>query len=98
MTLTIIRHIRKSEVDSKTLKLNHTQRSCTIHALNYKIALTLFGMSFFMYAKRMGGGKNYHPTLTFEPEELQSYFLACKLLQQCTFQKYIDFVLCQHNC
>ena len=23
--------------------------------------LTLFGMGFFMYAKRMGGGKNYPP-------------------------------------
>ena len=34
--------------------------------------LTLFGMGFFMYAKGMGGGgKNYPPTLTFEPKELQ---------------------------
>ena len=54
-------------------------------------------MGFFMYAKRMGGGKKFPPTLTFEPKELQSQFLAWKLLKQCAFQKYIDFVPCHHN-
>ena len=42
----------------------------------YEGFLTLFWMGFFMYAKRMAGGKNYPPrpppTLTFEPKVLQS--------------------------
>ena len=38
-----------------------------------KSYLTLFGMGFFMYAKRMGGGGvKITPTLTVEPKELQS--------------------------
>ena len=53
------------------MKANPDNIAFSVNIKN-KLTLTLFGMGFFMYAKRMGGGgKNYPPTLTFEPKELQ---------------------------